>query len=196
MERATSDGERHVQQTELGNSVVSTVFLGLDYSFGDNLGIPILYETMVFGGALADEMQRYSTKEQALEGHREMCNRVREAEAPARREAQEMTKHTPGPWRINGTNVFQENALGSVVMIASCGGSVALTYEECQANARLIVDAPETAAERDRLRGLNSYLLVALKGIKRTIKNGKRIEWFSYDEVAELDAAIREAEAQ
>ena len=76
MERASK--ERIVQQTELGDSVVSTVFLALDQSFGDGSGIPILYETTVFGGALADEMQRYSTKEQALEGHRQMCNRVRE----------------------------------------------------------------------------------------------------------------------
>ena len=76
-ERASRNRERTVQKTELGNSVVSTVFLGLDHSFGDDSGIPILYETLVFGGALADEMQRYSTKEQALEGHRQMCNRVR-----------------------------------------------------------------------------------------------------------------------
>ena len=78
MERANK--ERIVQKAELGNSIVSTVFLGLDHSFGDDSGIPILYETMVFGGALADEEQRYSTKEQALEGHRQMCNRVRKAE--------------------------------------------------------------------------------------------------------------------
>ena len=75
IERANK--ERIVQKTEIGNSVVSTVFLGLDHSFGDDSGIPILYETMVFGGALADEEQRYSTKEQALEGHWQMCDRVR-----------------------------------------------------------------------------------------------------------------------
>ena len=78
MERANED--RIVQQTEIGDSVVSTVFLGLDHSFGDDSGIPILYETMVFGGALADGMDRYSTKDQALEGHRQMCKRVREDE--------------------------------------------------------------------------------------------------------------------
>ena len=81
----------------------------------------------------------------------------------------EMTKHTLPPWRVNGTNVFQDNALGSVVMIASCGGSV-LTYEERKANARLIGVAPETAAERDRLRELNSDLLAALRASNQEIK--------------------------
>ena len=106
----------------------------------------------------------------------------------------EMTKHTLPPWRVNDTNVFQDNALGSVVMIASCGGSV-LTYEERKANARLIGVAPETAAERDRLRETNSNLLAALKNILRIIGGSRDpASWFTYAEVAEVFDAIRKAE--
>lgn len=47
---------------------VSTVFLGLDHSYGK--GPPILWETMVFGGSMRDEyMERYTSEQEALEGH-------------------------------------------------------------------------------------------------------------------------------
>jgi hypothetical protein len=55
------------------------------------------------------------------------------------------TKHTPGPWLLDGQYV-QKDADGGI--IARVHGSNA----ECKANARLIAAAPETAAERDRLR--------------------------------------------
>jgi hypothetical protein len=56
---------------------VSTIFLGIDHRhFGK--GAPILWETMVFGGVLDGEMQRYTSKEAALRGHQEMCRRVTE----------------------------------------------------------------------------------------------------------------------
>lgn len=55
---------------------VSTVFLGLDHNFfGD--GPPVLWETLVFGGVLDGEMDRYTSVRAALEGHWEMCERVR-----------------------------------------------------------------------------------------------------------------------
>jgi hypothetical protein len=54
---------------------VSTVFLGLDHNFIGS-GPPILYETMVFGGVLDGEMDRYATREEAMIGHQEMCRRV------------------------------------------------------------------------------------------------------------------------
>ena len=40
---------RIVCKTEIGNAIVSTVFLGLDHSWGG--GPPLLFETMVFGGS-------------------------------------------------------------------------------------------------------------------------------------------------
>ncbi len=65
--------------TDCGNNVtVSTVFLGLNHNWGD--GEPLLYETMVFGGKLHNEMERYSTVEQAREGHERMVQRVKDSE--------------------------------------------------------------------------------------------------------------------
>lgn len=54
---------------------VSTVFLGLDHSFGH--GPPLLFETMVFGGKLDQEMARYATYADAQRGHDLMVSRVR-----------------------------------------------------------------------------------------------------------------------
>jgi hypothetical protein len=50
---------------------VSTVFLGLDHSF--KLGeIPVLFESLVVGGAMDGHMNRYCTWEEAEEGHEEL----------------------------------------------------------------------------------------------------------------------------
>ncbi len=60
--------ERQVERTELpGGIVISTVFLGLDHSFGH--GPPILFETMIFGGALDETQDRYATRQAAINGH-------------------------------------------------------------------------------------------------------------------------------
>jgi hypothetical protein len=48
---------------------VSTVWLGLNHQF-DPVGPPIIFETMVFGGEHDQDQERYSTEEDALEGHR------------------------------------------------------------------------------------------------------------------------------
>jgi hypothetical protein len=64
------DFDRHVRQTVQGDITVSTVFLGLDHQFGD--GPPLLFETMVFGGAHNGAQERYSTWEEAEKGHADM----------------------------------------------------------------------------------------------------------------------------
>jgi hypothetical protein len=56
-----------VALTKLDNADVSTVFLGLDHSFGD--GPPELFETMIFGGEHHEFCERYSTWEAAEAGH-------------------------------------------------------------------------------------------------------------------------------
>ncbi len=61
--------KRRVAMTETGDVRVSTVFLGLNHRFSD--GPPLIYETMIFGGPHDSYQQRYSTKEEALEGHAE-----------------------------------------------------------------------------------------------------------------------------
>ena len=64
------NSERHLKQDVIGNTRISTVFLGLDHSFGG--GPPVLWETMIFDGpeGLLDETQwRYTSQEDALAGH-------------------------------------------------------------------------------------------------------------------------------
>lgn len=62
--------DRIVQQdTRADGLFISTVFLGIDHSFGE--GPPLLFETMVFQGKDGREIdcQRYSTWDDALAGH-------------------------------------------------------------------------------------------------------------------------------
>lgn len=75
--------DRRVCRTEHGEGdkkvIVSTVFLGLDHRFGTE-GPPLLFETMVFGGPLDQEQDRYSTWDEAEIGHAQMVQRCRNAE--------------------------------------------------------------------------------------------------------------------
>ena len=70
------DSNRRVAQTSIGEASVSTVFLGLDHQFVD--GPPLLFETMVFGGSLDQEMDRYSTWKEAEAGHESMVAKVKD----------------------------------------------------------------------------------------------------------------------
>jgi len=62
-----SSEEHIVAQDAVGKVLVSTVFLGLDHSFGR--GEALLFETMIFSGEHDQYQERYSTREAALEGH-------------------------------------------------------------------------------------------------------------------------------
>jgi len=73
------NAKRVVNKTKIGDSEVSTVFLGLDHNYR-GIGGPILWETMVFGGAMDQEMERCSgSREQAQAMHDRMVERVRQA---------------------------------------------------------------------------------------------------------------------
>jgi hypothetical protein len=67
--------ERHVANDRVGDIRISTVFLGLDHNWG--FGPPVLWETMIFGGPLDQEMRRYTSRESAESGHREMVLKVK-----------------------------------------------------------------------------------------------------------------------
>ena len=71
--------DRKVAKEETINGDISTIFLGLDHSFGD--GPPLLFESLVFGGTLDQEMDRYETWEQAEVGHKAMVKRCVDAVA-------------------------------------------------------------------------------------------------------------------
>lgn len=69
-----SVADKSVGKTEVGDASVSTVFLGIDHSFGGDT--PILFETMIFGGEHDQYQERYSTYKKAKQGHLdavEMC---------------------------------------------------------------------------------------------------------------------------
>src|SRR6266481_6098484 len=68
---------RRVAKERIGDSEISTVFLGLDHNFGAE-GPPVLWETMVFGGKLNGEEDRCGgSREQAEAMHQAMVQRVK-----------------------------------------------------------------------------------------------------------------------
>ena len=70
-----------VAKTDVGDAHVSTVWLGLDQSFGE--GPPLIFETMVFGHPEFDEYQwRYSTEEQAIAHHDQVVAALRDGQKP------------------------------------------------------------------------------------------------------------------
>ena len=73
------------------------------------------------------------------------------------------TTHTPGPWRYMATP-----ASGYTDWGVKIGRDTIGVYVE--ADARLIAAAPETAAERDRLKTINADLLAALEDLQALIR--------------------------
>jgi len=77
-----NSANRRVALTFVENKRISTVFLGLDHSFSNAPdAVPVLWETMVFGGEHDEYQERYTSKDAALEGHWrivEMCGGAKE----------------------------------------------------------------------------------------------------------------------
>lgn len=75
--------DRHVGKDILNGYLISTVWLGMNHSFFKDHP-PLIYETMIFpqDNALPDNeelnyyQERYSTYEEALEGHKRACELV------------------------------------------------------------------------------------------------------------------------
>jgi hypothetical protein len=63
-----------VKQEHVGDIFISTVFLGLDHSWQSD--VPVLWETMIFGGEHDQYQDRYTSVEDALEGHQTALNLV------------------------------------------------------------------------------------------------------------------------
>lgn len=67
---------RIVKQTTMPDGTkVSTVFLGLNHAFLEDI-TPELFETMIFGGDHDEFQERYSTWDEAEEGHRKAVELV------------------------------------------------------------------------------------------------------------------------
>ena len=100
-----------------------------------------------------------------------------------------MNGHTPGPWDCDDeihwentpgeqeihTGNFDVYTNGGDVVIANVNGQI----DEGRVNARLIRAAPETAAERDRLKSVNTELLAALEEISKG-KGGFSMDAFDH----------------
>ena len=71
--------QRFIEKTEIGETLISTVFLGLNHNFFSG-SYPLIFETMIFGGPHDQSMWSYLTREQARSGHREACELVRKTE--------------------------------------------------------------------------------------------------------------------
>ena len=68
--------KRGVARDEIGDVIISTVFLGLDHSYGE--GPPLLFETMIFGGEHNEDQWLYSTWDEAVAGHEAAVALVRD----------------------------------------------------------------------------------------------------------------------
>lgn len=68
--------DRHVANDKIGDVRISTVFLGIDHRFGDD-GPPLIFETMIFGGAHDQYQTRASTWDEAEKQHAEAMTLVR-----------------------------------------------------------------------------------------------------------------------
>lgn len=73
------DDSRRVGDTQIGDTRISTVFLGIDHSHF--MGRPLLFETMIFSNNEDNGYQeRYSTWEEAIEGHNKTVELVKSGE--------------------------------------------------------------------------------------------------------------------
>ena len=77
--------KRRVASDYVNDYHVSTVFLGLDHGFGLG-GKKLLFETMIFDkeGGMGREkyIDRYSTWDEAVKGHRDACRIARYMDEP------------------------------------------------------------------------------------------------------------------
>ena len=116
-----------------------------------------------------------------------------------------MSKHTPGPWTVTHEDDFD----GLVIEAAGREGEyvpvacVPVDYDdrlEREANAALIVRAPEMAAEIERLTARVEELDNALSGVlwmaEEWFKHGGDETAFSDDHAASLEAARAELEGE
>lgn len=67
---------RIVAQDKIGDVDVSTVFLAYDHNHNSE-GEPILFETMIFGGAHDQYQERYKSWWEAEKGHAHAVNMVK-----------------------------------------------------------------------------------------------------------------------
>lgn len=71
--------DRIVAQTTVAEGVmVSTVFLGIDHSWDFSIRKPLLFESMIFGGPMDGDQERYATWIGAEAGHKKLVEKVKQ----------------------------------------------------------------------------------------------------------------------
>jgi hypothetical protein len=72
-------GDFHIDDTWIGDTRISTIWLGLDSGIVPN--VPLTFETMIFNGPadLDGKIIRYATEQQAARGHQLAVAEVRAA---------------------------------------------------------------------------------------------------------------------
>jgi hypothetical protein len=74
---------RRVGDDTVDDQRISTVFLTMDHNWStEEDAVPILFETMIFGGPYDTEMWRYSTYDEAKAGHDRIVNCLKEGTNP------------------------------------------------------------------------------------------------------------------
>jgi hypothetical protein len=68
-----------IAEDDLGGSVVTTRFLSMAMSLAQN-SPPMIFETVVRGGWMDNEKERFATLQEAMTGHKTWVRRVREAD--------------------------------------------------------------------------------------------------------------------
>ena len=76
----SSSTDYRVAATDIGGVFVSTVWLGRDHGYGTSL--PIIFETMIFGGEWNVECRRYHSELGAVRGHIEAVDRLHDGKPP------------------------------------------------------------------------------------------------------------------
>lgn len=73
---------RRVARTDVDGVEVSTVFLGVNHDFG-LAGVPMLFETIIFGGPWDQYQWRYTLRSEAQHGHDAIVAALRAGVEPA-----------------------------------------------------------------------------------------------------------------
>jgi hypothetical protein len=68
---------RSILFNQVGDVKVSTVFLGLDHSFG--IGDPVLWGSLITGGSYDGHEERYRSKKEAITNHDKLVEMVKES---------------------------------------------------------------------------------------------------------------------
>ena len=69
MKRFEDRNSKIIGKDTIGDSDVSTVYLGLNHAWTPEVA-PLIFETMIFGGEYDQWQCRWSTKERAIQGHK------------------------------------------------------------------------------------------------------------------------------